>query len=102
MSLLEYALFLALGRLCVWLVQTAGPFQWLWTRHPKLTEFGQCDLCVGIWVYLALALLVKQEPMLTFLLWQPLEDILLAEMTAFVAHLLRLGWNAKFQTVIVE
>lgn len=105
MTLVEYCLFLVLGRLITWFVQTAGPFEVLWSKHPKLMEFGRCDLCVGFWVCFGLALLTEQR-VLDLLwpqgLWGPLEDVLLAAITAFITHLLVLGWSAKFKIVTIE
>jgi hypothetical protein len=93
-------LYLAAGRLITWLLQTSGLLRPLWDRHPILTELAECDLCLGFWVYLALAVTWGVTPLG---LWPvPVEWVLLAAGSAFTAHLLRLGWWAKFGTVVIE
>ena len=51
----DFALYLAAGRLLTWLLQTNGLTRPVWDRHAKLKELADCDLCLGFWVYLALA-----------------------------------------------
>lgn len=94
-----WLILLASGRLILWLLQTSGLLRWLWALHPLLAELRDCDLCLGFWVYLALALLTDID----FGLWPwPIETIILAAVTTFLGHLLRLGWQAKFSTTIID
>ncbi len=55
MTLSTFAIFLLAGRLITWLLQTSGLMKPLWNKHKLLTELAECDLCLGFWVYLALA-----------------------------------------------
>lgn len=92
--------FLAVGRLITWLLQINGLLKPLWASRPVLTELSECDLCLGFWVYLALAL---AYPKRIFGLWPHLiEAGLLAAISAFIGHLAGIGWRDKFTMVILE
>lgn len=92
---MELAKYLAIGRLLTWLIQTNGLTRPLFDRHPKLKELRECDLCLGFWVYLALAPRVD-------LGFGVLNRIGWAAVATFVAHLLRLGWEVKFKVTVFE
>lgn len=91
MELREFVLYLLAGRLWTWLLQTNGLTRPVWSLHPKLRELSECDLCLGFWVYLVLALRRRARGPLT-----------LAAGTAFLAHLLSIGWQVKFGTTVIE
>jgi hypothetical protein len=95
MSLTQFVLYLAAGRLLTWLAQVSGLMRPVWDRHPVLTELAGCDLCLGFWVYLLLA------PRRAFGLWSDLgERVVLAAFSSLTAHLVRLGWGAKFGVTV--
>lgn len=97
MKLPDFLLYLAIGKLITWLLQTNGLTRPIWKLHPILAELEQCDLCLGFWVYLVLALFLRS----TLSLWPgPINRIVLAALSSFMAHLLRLGWENKFGVVI--
>ena len=97
MTLLHFILLLAVGRLLIWLLQTASPIRWL-CRQVRLLSLLDCDLCLGFWVYLFLALFLP-----AFGPWPALLNVVItAAFSTFVMHLLRLGWQAKFSTVVLE
>lgn len=98
MSLLEFFAYLAIGKVWIWLLQVNGLTRPIWNLHPKLTELGDCDLCLGFWVYLALGFALPPP----FDLWPWwAEVVILAGVSAFVVHLLSLGWVSKFGVTIV-
>jgi len=100
MTILGFVLYLTVGRLLVWFLQMAGLFRPVWALHPKLTELSECDLCLGFWIYLLLGVFWGGD---VFLVWpRPLELVILSAVTAFVAHLLGLGWQAKFGVTVIE
>ena len=99
MTLPSFVLYAGLGRLIIWLLQISGLMRPIWELHELAKELRDCDLCLGFWVYLALALVQPGKP---FGLWPKLvEVVLLAAFTTFVAHLIRIGWQDKFSTVVV-
>lgn len=94
MTLSEFLLYLGAGRLVTWLLQTNGLTRRLWRLHPLLTELGECDLCLGFWVYLALLFLWRGA---IFGLWaRQAEIVILATIATLMARLLRLGWQSEF------
>lgn len=94
MSLTTYFLYLGTGRLLTWFLQANGLMQPIWALHPRLSELGECDLCAGFWIYLGLAL---QEPEKPFGRYPWLvEAVILAAISTFLAHIIRLGWSMKF------
>lgn len=100
MRLSEFFLFLAVGRLLTWLLQVNGLMRRLWRLHPVLMELGECDLCLGFWIYLALLLSWQRE--LSGVWPGAVESIALAAIATFAAHLLRLGWQSKFGVAVIE
>lgn len=99
MALSDFLLYLLAGRLWTWLLQTNGLTRPVWDLHPKLKELSECDLCLGFWVYLVLALRRREKGP-----FPPSEGgtLTLAAGSALLAHLLRLGWQAKFGITVIE
>lgn len=94
MTALQFLLFLGGGGVLTWLLQTNGLTRALWNLHPLLTEMGNCDLCLGFWVFLIMGYLLSLQP---FGLWHYLiEPVILAAISTFLAHLVRAGWKTKF------
>lgn len=88
---------LLIGRLFTWLLQTNGLMEPIWNRHYLLKDLSECDLCLGFWVYLAVFLLPRQRLMTE---WPKIaEDVATAGIAAFLAHLIRMGWQSKFGNV---
>lgn len=56
-----YAIFLAIGGLILRQIRKFGLTVWLCERNPRLEEFVECDLCIGSWLYMGLALLMGVE-----------------------------------------
>ena len=100
MTLGAFLLFLAAGRLLTWTAQTSGLLRPLWQWHPLLLELGECDLCLGVWVYAGLAVTWGVTPFGVFP--APVEWLILAVGSALAAHLLRLGFWAKFGVEIIK
>lgn len=94
--MLEIVAYLLIGRLLIWLLQTTGLLRPVWQLHPLLTELSECDLCLGFWVYLGLGWFVTLPD-----IWPwPVELVILAAVSTFTMHLIRLGWQAKFGVII--
>ena len=86
---------IVLGRLFIWVIQTNGLTRRIWKRHPILTELGECDFCLGVWVFTLLAWKMGVnflEPDYYPLLSEFFTGIALS----FGVHLARIGWTASF------
>jgi len=90
-----------LGRLLVWTLQTSGPTKRIWKLLPILEEFGECDFCIGCWVYALLAWLFSInliEP-----IYVPvLSEIITGIAFSFAGHLMALGWKMRWGTEVLE
>lgn len=112
MTVLDYLIFLGVGRLLIWLLQSNGltrrlvawrPEAWL-LQIPRAwcAELFDCDLCLGFWVYL-IALFVLGPQTAIFGLWPGwVEVAVLAAISTFIMHLAVLGWKQKFTTTIIQ
>lgn len=100
MDLRQVASFLLVGRLFIWIAQIAGALRWFWKLHPLLEELRECDLCLGVWVYLFLACVWPMDFGL-FRYTAVLSQLVVGAVSSFAMHLLRLGWNVRFQTIVM-
>jgi len=99
MGIINFLFFLAIGRLIIWLLQINGLLKPFWALHELLAELGECDLCLGFWVYLGLSFTFENQlPELPWLI----SNIALAAIASFMVHLIRLGWGVKFGIVIYD
>lgn len=93
--------YLLLGRLIVWVAETSGPTKRIWRLHPLLEELGECDFCLGCWVYPLLAAMFEVN--LTAPVYVPFaSEIITGIATAFAVHLARLGWQTKFGVEVLS
>lgn len=89
------------GRLVVWLLQMSGPTQRLWRLHPFLEELGQCDFCLGCWIFPLGAWLLGVN-LLDPVYVPVVSEILTGWLVAFGVHLARLGWNERFGVTVLR
>jgi putative flippase GtrA len=65
-----------------------------------LEELFGCDMCLGFWVYLTLALLFQYANVDVNILDIPnapiISAIITGAITSFVVHLISIGWRDKF------
>jgi len=90
-----------LGRLLVWTLQTSGPTKRIWKLHPILADLGECDFCVGCWVYALLAWLFSIN-LLEPIYVPVLSEIITGIAFSFAGHLMALGWKMRWGTEVLE
>jgi len=90
-----------LGRLVIWSLMTSGPTKRIWRLHPLLRELGECDFCLGFWVYLAFVIPLRLNVLAPWYI-PVLSEVATALAFSFVAHLVRLGWGVKFGLMLTE
>lgn len=89
------------GRLLIWTIQTSGPSQRIWKLHPLLEELGECDFCIGCWVYSLLAWVFSINVLAP--LYVPVfSEIVTGIAFSFVAHLAAEGWRTKWGYEMLE
>lgn len=99
MTIPDFVLFLSSGRLLTWLIQTNGLTRPIWDLHPALKELSECDLCLGFWVFLVMSALLKQRLSNKYPAW--FDWVIQAAFSAFVTHIIRLGWHSKFGVTVI-
>jgi hypothetical protein len=93
--MLRLIVMLVLGRLMVWALQTSGPTRRFWRLHPILKELGECDFCLGVWVFLALDILLRVN--ITDPYYMPyISEVVTAVTVSFAVHLARIGWSVNY------
>lgn len=98
MTLPQFFLYLAIGRLFIWLLQITGLLKPVWALYPLLKELSECDLCLGFWVFLLLSIGLPAP----FDMWHwVVESVLLAGISTMLVHLVKIGWISKFGVEIV-
>lgn len=98
---MNIVVYFVVGRLLVWTLQTSGITQWFWKRNKVLTELGDCDYCVGVWVFPVLSYILG----INFLapIYIPfLSEIITGMVSSFGTHIARVGWNAKYGITYLE
>lgn len=102
----EFVEFAVVGKLAIFILQRF-PFRKLpligrWFEDGKFfSELFECDLCLGVWVYSALAILLQ------FNIFGIMSDIpilswiLTGMATSFIMHVFSTGWKALFGVTVI-
>lgn len=97
--------YLLVGKLVIYAAQKF-PFPKLF---PKLFLEGKflerlfsCDFCLGFWVYFGLAFVFEMNLFAEYFYVLVICEALTGLVISFVMHLLSIGWNDKFGTILVE
>ena len=67
-----------------------------------ISKLHECDLCLGVWVFTFLAWMMKVDllSLLGFPKYVPfVSELVTGSVTSFTVHLLRLGWNSRFDII---
>lgn len=105
-----YIFYAGLGKLFIFLIQKAPYTKFIigffkGRSRGFLEELFGCDLCLGFWVYLFLALLFQYANVNVNILDIPnaplISAIITGAITSFVVHLISLGWRDKFSTFVI-
>jgi len=100
-----YIFYAGLGKLFIFLIQKSPYMKFIigfFRGRSKafLEELFGCDLCLGFWVYLTLALLFQYANVNINVLDIPhapiISAIITGAITSFVLHLISIGWRDKF------
>ncbi len=114
----DFVIYALVGKIVIFLLQKFPkhtlPFIGKLFREGKFLEelFG-CDLCLGFWIYSGLGFLLDVNiireiidvPILNpILFWIViiLSEFITGAVTTFIVHIFSVGWNSKFQNIIIE
>ena len=100
----HFVIYALVGKIIIFLLQKfpkhSLPFIGKLFREGKfLGELFDCDLCLGFWIYSGLAFLldvniIGEVPILS--------EFITGAITTFIVHIFSVGWNSKFQNIIIE
>lgn len=92
--------YFVIGRLLIWLLQTAGPVKLLYQKSSFLTELFECDFCLGCWVFLGLGFTMNLG--ILDVLPYILDVVVTAIMASFSLHVFVVGWKTQYGTTYLE
>lgn len=103
--ILDFLIFAITGKIIIFLFQkfpkSKLPFIGnLFLEGKFLEELFSCDLCLGFWIYFGLAFLFGTFIPIGYV--PVLSEFLTGAVTTFIVHIFSVGWNAKFQNIIIE
>ena len=105
MTVVDYLIFASIGKLIIYIIQTF-PLDTvlgigkLFREERFLGKLWSCDLCLGVWVYFALALMFEVNVLPAY--FPIVTPMIMGMMTSLLVHLISLGWSAKFKEIIIE
>lgn len=101
-----YIIYGGLGKLLVFILQkfpfTKLPLIGKLFEGEFLKNLFSCDLCLGVWVYWILAILLRVNILDTFEYIPVFSEFCTAVFMSFVVWLISEGWNTKFRIVHIE
>jgi len=86
------------GRLLIYLLQKNGLLKKFWNINEITQELGTCDLCLGVWVYAALAWILSINLMAP-VYYPVISEVLTGALASFAMHLARIGWQSQYGTI---
>jgi len=97
-----YFLYAGVGKLFIYLFQIFPLADWVGEKYPTLKKLIECDLCLGVWMYFFVAMIMRANlfdsiPNPFGAIWIAIEYFMTGAVTSFIVHLVSLGWNSKFQ-----
>ncbi|MHA2030830.1 MAG: hypothetical protein ACW99Q_15735 [Candidatus Kariarchaeaceae archaeon] len=100
--MIYYFAYAAIGKLLIYLFQKFLPAQYLFNRRESLKQLYECDLCLGVWIYFFLALIVGIDKFYDWTYIPAITEFIIGAITSFVIHLVSLGWKDKFTILYLE
>ena len=92
----SFLLYLAIGKLLTWLGQK------FLVSINLFRSLAECDLCLGVWIFSGLAIALKITILSDVLPHvHILSEIVAGCVSAFIMHILTLGWKTKFDVVVI-
>lgn len=91
--------YAALGKLLIYLGQK---FVAANIKNQFLSRLFECDLCLGLWIYIGLAFFLRVSIFQDVYEYVPVvSEIVTGSVATFVVHLLTIGWKTKFDVVVI-
>jgi len=99
MTIEEFAIYAIIGRILIYILQKFPLTFWIAKKWDFLNDLVHCDLCLGVWVYWGLALILgvnitNRVPII--------EELIIGAVTSFVVWVFMEGMSSKFGTIYLE
>jgi len=66
-----------------------------------LKIFNGCNLCLGVWVYSALAFVFRMNILQEYFYMNILSELITGAVTSLLVHLVTIGWKSEFSTIVI-
>ena len=113
--LIDYLIYAVTGKLLIFMWQQFPLSDYLSSKWKPLQKLFKCDLCLGVWIFWFLAFFFEEaNPFLKivndnihynfwlYVVFYIFTAFITGAITSFAVHIFSLGWNTKFQTIIIE
>ena len=97
--MIEFFQYAATGKLFLFLVRKFPLSGIIAGKREVLQELYDCDLCLGFWVYLALAPFFKIK--IDTIENKVVRNTVLAGVTSFLMFLISVGWRENFENLVI-
>src|SRR5512138_3401890 len=95
----NFMLYLAAWKLLIW---TGQKFVAATLKSLFFRKLFDCDFCLGVWVYTALALALKITILQDVFPYFPfVSEIIAGVVSSFLMHILTIGWREKFSVIVI-
>jgi hypothetical protein len=95
--------YFVVGKLLTWAAMNAEPVDIIRRRSDYINRMLTCDFCTGTWVYMFLAFFFgfkrKSRDVLGIPYIPVLTEFIIGVGASLTMHLLRIGWETKFNAV---
>jgi hypothetical protein len=100
--LLDWFVFAVVGRLLVFLGQKF-PLPQALAKYEKIKELHACPLCLGVWIYSALAYFMGMDFLADMGFWYipVISEVVTGGAISFVVFIFGIGWKDYFAPEIV-
>ena len=101
MTLVEFAIYASVGRILIYIIRKFPLTFWVVRKWDYLNDLVNCDLCLGVWVYWGLALIVGANVINTH--YVPIiSELITGAVTSFLVWVFVDGMIDKFGTIYLE
>ena len=97
--MIEFFQYCGTGKLFIFLARKFPPFRAIMGKWEFSRELFDCELCLGFWVYLALAPFFKIK--IDTIENKLVRNTVLAGVTSFLVFLISAGWRENFENLVI-
>jgi len=92
--------YFVVGRLLIWVLQTATLSKKIYLKSSLLTELFECDFCLGFWVFSILGYMMQVR--LIEIIPYFVDIVFTAIIASWLAYVFVAGWRTLYGTTYLE